>query len=417
MRKILFSLSLVAISCLTMNAQQHKHNRVRHLQNKVNSLEKKVEKLSRFKFGGYIQATADFGQEYSTLTIGKVQSKEKQAIGLRRGFIKLAYEYKLAKALVLLNITERGVGPVESYFQLASPWKNISPSSLRMGLFIRPFGHELPYSSSLRESPERSMIIDKLFPEYSDVGAMLTLQARKTSPWHFLKFQTALIAGNGIGSETDARKDIVSHLSMKKRLSQNLHLGLGFSHYYGHRKNGNNMIYKMNDGAFKAEKTTDEYSLRQYFGFDAQMKLKTSLGFTQLRGEYIFGSQPALANSSRGPVDAPKPINDTYIRNCRGGYLIFVQDLGKLPLSAVLKYDFYDPNTKVSGNEISMANNLEQADVMQSAYGLGLLWHINKALRFQAYYKINKNEISNNLDGFKSDRADNRLTFRLQYKF
>ncbi len=416
MKKRLLSLSILATSFITMNAQEVKRNEYQQLQERTERLEQAIKKQNHLKIGGYLQAETEFGDEFSHLELGNIYAKHKNSIGLRRGYFKASYKHKLAKALMILNITERGVGVVESYFQLSAPWKELTSSSIKMGLFIRPFGYELPYSSSLRESPERSMIIRRLFAEDSDVGAMLTLQADKTSPLSCFKLQTALIAGNGIGRETDSRKDLINHLTFNKQFGKSFHLGLGISHYYGFRKLGNNIIYKMNDGAFKAETTTDEYKLRQYFGFEAQAKLKTSLGLTQLRGEYIFGSQPALKNSSRSPLEAPKNTA-TYLRDCRGGYLMFVQDLGKLPLSAVLKYDFYDPNTKVSGNDIQVSKHLGEADIMHSAYGLGLLWHINQALRFQAYYQINKNETSSYLAGFEQDRADNILTFRLQYKF
>ncbi len=416
MKKALVSLSILATSLIAMNAQEVKRSEYQMLQKRTARLEQAVEKQSRLKIGGYLQAETEFGEEFSHLEVGNIHAKSKNSIGLRRGYFKATYDYKLAKARMILNITERGVGVVESYFQLSSPWKKLSSSYLKMGLFIRPFGYELTYSSSLRESPERSMVIRTLFAEDSDVGATLVLQADKKSPWSCLKLQTSLIAGNGIGRETDSRKDLINHLTFNKQLSSSFHLGLGASHYYGFRKLGNNKIFTMDNGAFKAETTTDEYKLRQYFGFEAQAKLKTSLGLTQLRGEYIFGSQPATANNSRSPLEAPLD-EPTYLRDCSGAYVMLVQDLGKLPLSAVLKYDYYDPNTKVSGNDISSAKNLGEADIRHSAYGMGLLWHINPALRFQAYYQINRNETSNQLAGFEQDRADDILTFRLQYKF
>lgn len=404
-------------SYVAVNAQEVKRSEVLKLQERTERLEEAVKKQRRLKIGGYIQTEASFGEEFSRLEVGNVNGSNKSAVGIRRGFLKTSYEYNYAKALFILNISERGIGLVETYFQLSAPWKEISQSSLKMGVFIRPFGYELPYSSSLRESPERTTIIRTLFPEDSEVGAMLTLQADKSSTWSALKFQTALVAGNGIGSETDNHKDLISRLSFNKQFTSSFHLGLGLSHYYGFRKHGNDVTYRMDNGAFKAEKTIDEYSKRQYFGFDVQTKLKTILGATQLRGEYIFGNQPALANSSLSPLGAPQATDATYLRNCNGGYLMLVQDLGKLPLSAVLKYDFYDPNTKVSGNEITQANNLGASDIRQEAYGVGLLWHINKSLRLQAYYKVNKNEISDQLAGYEKERADNTLTFRFQYKF
>ncbi len=416
MKKVLLSLSILATSLFVANAQEVKRSEFEKLQKKTELLEQTVKKQGHLKIGGYLQAETEFGEEFSHLEVGNIHAKSKNSIGLRRGYFKANYTNNLVKALMILNITERGVGVVESYFQLSAPWKGWSNSSLKAGLFIRPFGYELPYSSSLRESPERSMVIRTLFAEDSDVGAMLTLQADKESSWSCFRLQTAVIAGNGIGRETDSRKDVINHLTFNKQLTSSFHLGLGVSHYYGFRKLGSNQVYTMDNGAFKAETTTDEYKLRQYLGFEAQAKLRTSLGLTQLRGEYIFGSQPAVKGDSRSPLEAPK-AEPTYLRNCSGAYLMLVQDLGKLPLSAVFKYDFYDPNTKVSGNDIDASKNLGEADIMHSAYGLGLLWHINKALRFQAYYQINKNETSSNLSGFEQDRPDDILTFRLQYKF
>ncbi len=417
MRQILLSFSILALSFFMLNAQEVSRGEYQKLLERTTRLEQASKKETPFKIGGYIQAETEFGEKFSKLNIGSIkQDKSKNAIGLRRGYFKLSSEYKNMKALALLNITERGVGLILAYMQVKSPWQKLAQSNLKLGVFSNPFSYEVIQSSSLRESPERAMVIRTLFPLNSDLGALLTLQADKSSPLSFLKLQTALIAGNGIGLETDNRKDLINHLSFNKQLNASFHLGLGVSHYYGFRKLGNETIYKMDKGSFKSETTKDEYKLRQYFGFDAQAKLKTSLGFTQLRGEYIFGSQPALKNSNKSPLKAPENTA-TYLRNFRGAYLMLVQDLGKLPLSAVLKYDFYDPNTEVSGNDIAPTKHLGEADIMRSAYGMGLLWHINKALRLQAYYQINRNETSSQLSGFEQDRADNMLTFRLQYKF
>jgi hypothetical protein len=144
--------------------------------------------------------------------------------------------------------------------------------------------------------------------------------------------------------------------------------------------------------------------------------VKSSLGSTQLRGEYLFGDQPGGSSSSKSPNASTLPTADTYLRNFRGGYVMLVQDLGKLPFAAVLKYDWYDPNTKISKNEIGL-NNTNKGDIAQNTFGFGMLWNINASLRLQAYYEINKNEKTENLTAYNDDRKDNVFTLRMQYKF
>ena len=47
------------------------------------------------------------------------------------------------------------------------------------GVFNRPFGHEIGYSTSGLESPERATIIQYFFPDERDLGAMLTLRLKR----------------------------------------------------------------------------------------------------------------------------------------------------------------------------------------------------------------------------------------------
>jgi len=137
---------------------------------------------------------------------------------------------------------------------------------------------------------------------------------------------------------------------------------------------------------------------------------------TQVNGEYLFGQQPGTMSSNDSPKFTALPTSDTYIRNFNGGYVMLVQDLGKLPLSAVLKYDWYNPNTKVSGNEIGQ-NGTSKADLSKNTIGFGILWHATKVIRLQAYYEINTNETSQNISDYNKDSKDNVFTLRLQYKF
>lgn len=97
-------------------------------------------------------------------------------------------------------------------------------------------------------------------------------------------------------------------------------------------------------------------------------------------------------------------------------YKMYVQEIGKLPVSAVVKYDCYNPNIKVSKNDIGL-NGTGEGDIKYSTIGAGLLFKVNKCIRLQAYYQWISNEKSKYLVHFNEDIKDNLFTLRLQYKF
>jgi phosphate-selective porin len=290
---------------------------------------------------------------------------------------------------------------------------------LRAGIFNRPFGDEISYSSSRRESPERSTLFQTLFPEERDLGVMAVLQAPKTSFWSILKLEAGLFAGNGIKQETDSKKDFIGHFSANQTIGNEISWGAGISYYRGGVYQGTEKVYKMNAEGFALNDDVSgkgKFSNREYTGFDAQFSWINVLGMTQLRAEYLFGQQPGTAGSSKSPNASSLPAADTYIRHFRGGYLIFVQDIGTFPLSAVLKYDWYDPNTAIAGDEAGQSGT-SKTDLFQNTFGFGALWRISNHLRLQAYYEINTNETTATIERMKEDVKDNLFTLRLQYKF
>ena len=83
----------------------------------------------------------------------------------------------------------------------------------------------------------------------------------------------------------------------------------------------------------------------------------------------------------------------------------------------MLKYDWYDPNTRVRGTEIGDArSNFGEADIKFSTLGAGYLYHINAYLKLLFYYEWVKNETTQ-LQGYTSDRSDNIFTIRTQFRF
>jgi len=401
------------------------NNRIDSLANETAAIGKVAKTLSKFKVSGYIQTQYQNGQENASLKVGGSNENPEESfnrIGIRRGRIKFTYEENIVSGVFQLDITEKGVGIKDAYLNVKDPW--LKTSALRAGVFDRPFGFEISYSSSNRESPERSTVFQTLFPDERDLGAMLILQPAKTSPLNFLKLQGGLFAGNGIKVDTDNRKDFIGQLRGDKNISNWGAWGLGLSYYNGSVYNPTNELYTMEGNRFvRTEKSkTGSFAKREYLGFDAQFSFLTAAGKTTLRGEYLFGTQPGTAGSSKSPNYSALPNdaegNALYKRSFTGGYFILIQDLGVSPFSVVLKYDAYDPNTKVKGNEVGVENsNTTKTDLSQHTWGLGALWRVNKNLRLQAYYDINKNEESDNVKGYGEDRKDNVFTLRLQYKF
>lgn len=416
---------LLTIFCglvVTISAfgQEPEPTETEKLEQRVSTLETKGAGQSKFKVSGYIQTQLQWGQESASLKVGSANENPEESfnrLGVRRGRIKFTYNAtSLLSGVFQVDFTEKGVGFKDAYFNLKDPW--INTLQLRAGIFNRPFGNEIGYSSSNRESPERSMIFQTLFPDERDLGVALTLQPAKTSPWNILKLEAGLFAGNGIKPETDNRRDFIGHLSVEKKF-QDMKLGSGVSYYNGGVYQGSSKVYTMQGSAFiesDSESNKGKFAKREYFGIDVQFAAHTKAGMTQLRAEYLWGQQPGISGSSKSPNWTSLPADDTYIRPFSGWYAILVQDLGRLPFSVVLKYDVYDPNTKVKGHEVGQ-NGTSKADIAYDTFGFGALWRISGALRLQAFYEMVRNETSNNVSGFEKNRKDNVFTLRLQYKF
>jgi phosphate-selective porin len=82
-----------------------------------------------------------------------------------------------------------------------------------------------------------------------------------------------------------------------------------------------------------------------------------------------------------------------------------------------VKYDWYDPNTSVSGKEIGKAgSNLSAADIKYNTLGFGYIRYINQNLKLFLWYDLVTNE-STSLNGYTDDLKDDVFTCRLQFRF
>lgn len=335
---------------------------------------------------------------------------------IRRGRVKLAYSNKYGELVAQIDATENGVSVKDAYMKLKKPdWKWIA---LQAGIFNRPFGYEIAYSSSQRESPERSRVFLALFPKERDLGAALILKGT-SGLWQHLSLNAGIFTGNGgQDKETDSGKDFIAHLAYTQQFKSHS-LGVGASLYAGGVRLGGDEsqhIYKVKDKAFvvDASLTQGAYTKRLYYGVDIQYSVYTLLGRSTLMGEFLCGTQPGLETHSKSPTGVV--VADIYSRTFMGYYGCLVQDVGRSKHSLVLKYDRYNPNIHLSGNDC-----LTEGDISFSTVGFGWLYRINPSCRLTCFYELTANEkVANDnplATYYAKDRADDLFTLRLQYKF
>ncbi len=484
------SLAIIALGliCSTVAFSQEKVDSLNVHEQRITNLEDGLIQLKKLKFSGYVQAEWQSSQidsafsKSNDMKVGTGLFGPEKSIGgtynrygVRRGRLKSTYEDFGCKAVIEFDISESGLKTKDVYLNALDPWLNTF--SVTGGVFDRPFGYEISYSSSKLESPERSRIIQTLFPDEKDLGAMLTIQAPKTSPWNVLKLDAGLFAGAAINKDYKSKKDFIGHLSYSEGTST-MKWGLGASMYAGVIYNTSQNVYTMQNGVFARDSSAlasdpkdatgktklalnnnSNFANRTYFGFDGQFSIVSDLGLTQIRGEYIFGTQPGTSTSSASlngydattitapgaptqttptlaqTIAAANPGTDTYIRKFNGGYIHFIQDIADTKHSITVKYDWYNPNTDINSANIGTALTADQiaankltpnaskpyvgankTDMSYSTIGLGYIYRMNNNVKLTVYYDIVSNKITQ-LKGYMANLADNVLTVRLQYKF
>jgi predicted porin len=293
-------------------------------------------------------------------------------------------------------------------------------------VFARPFGYELNVSSSDRESPERGRMSQILMKTERDLGGMVSFEPRRPDhPLRYLKLDAGFFNGQGLNAsaEYDSYKDFITRASLKPwPVSKQLLLSAGLSYFNGGIFQNTNYTYEMaNDGNvkfFTVDSSLDNFGRkapRHYYGADMQWKWKRRRGITEIRAEYWWGTQTASAGASETP---PSLLQEPYyIRNFNGAFFYLLHNIFNKEHQLGLKFDWYDPNTKVSGTEIGKAgSNINATNIKYSTFSIGYNYYINENLKLFVWYDIVKNEHTA-LSDYSSDLKDNIFTTRLQFRF
>ena len=297
------------------------------------------------------------------------------------------------------------------------------------GMFARPFSYELNLSSSDRESPERGRMSQILMKTERDLGAMLSFEPRiKDHPLKYVKIDAGLFNGPGLSSpaDYDSHKDLITRIAVKPfPITKKVNLSMAISWYNGGILQTTKYIYRIGDAAngktFIIDSSVNnigKLAPRKYYGADMQLKIKNLKGFTELRAEYMTGTQTSFANTTETPAALPTDNRTAfYIRKFNGAYFYLLQNIFSKKHQLGVKYDWYDPNIEVKENEIGKAGaNINEANIKFSTLGFGYINYINENLKLVLWYDKVYNE-KTQLLGYTLDIKDNIFTCRLQFRF
>ncbi len=408
-----------------------------------------VDALKKIKVSGYVQAQWRFtdaalpptggAYEIGRFSGGAFPGNVKNHFAVRRGRVKINYDNTLTQFVVQIDAIQTGLSVKDAYLIVTEPW--LRTFGLQMGIFDRPFGYEISYSSSSREAPERSRLFQTLFPGERDLGAKLIV-APQRGPLTMMRAEVGIFNGSGpTANEYDNYKDLIGRISYQIPIGdEGMELDLGVSGYLGNVRN--NTKYRYASGTLaggqqgfivdSSASNVGDGVTRSYAGFDAQLYVDVpAVGGGILRGEYVFGKQPGTSGtpSTSQTVSPTAQISGSiYQRDFRGWYLAYIQNIGSRE-QLVVRYDVYDPNANVNAEDFTPSNTgggtgLTASDIKFSTLGLGLIHHWDENVKFVLYYEMVKNEELTNFTGapaglpaYASDVKDNVLTFRVQYKF
>jgi hypothetical protein len=393
-----FYLIITIFSCLTINAKAQSvedslKEQLSEVKERINSIDERLlttesdlSKHNKIKISGYIQGQFDYFENKLSYPNNSFQ--------VRRTRLKVQYEATEGVRFVLQP--ELGPGGFElkdAYVTANSPiFKNLD---LWVGKFNRP-NYEVEYSSSQREVPERSRIIRALYPGERAIGAKLEYKP-KLIP---LKLQLAILNGNdgytykdALGNnlntaqavtnkDYDNFKDFMFRATYTTKLNEIIGLDFGFNGYLGQLKATSTSTIK---GDYTLDNNTTAIGdalKRNWIGAEFQLYVDF-LGGMSLKAEYMMGQNALpgyIANATTATTaNTLNASNDTIITTntntinktqkpnqivkFSGGYIYLNKNIGKKNQIS-MRYDFYDPNTQISGDEInSKFYNANIADV------------------------------------------------------
>lgn len=439
MTKRIFKLKFVFTIFLLLIFQFAKSQFLMDMIDTTTDLGKSVLSVSKrfdnIRFGGYMQPQFQIAgtKGIKSFNGGDFLQYVNNRFMLRRGRIRFDYihlnkdEKPSVQFVFQFDVSERGVF-------IRDFWGRVFENKFKLfaftaGVFARPFSYELNLSSADRESPERGRMSQILMKTERDLGAMLSFEPRiKDHPLRYLKIDAGVFNGPGLSStaDYDSHKDIITRIGLKPfPISPNINLSFAGSFFNGGILQNTKYVFRIANSAnakmFVADSSLSnlgKIAPRKYYGGDVQLKIKNRKVFTELRAEYITGTQTSFANTTETPGALPiDNLTPFYARKFNGAYFYLLQNIFNTHHQVGIKYDWYDPNSEVKENEIGKQGaNINEANIKFSTLGLGYINYLNENLKFVLWYEKIQNE-KTQIPGYTADIKDDVFTIRLQFRF
>jgi len=380
---------------------------IQKLEGKTNALDERVlineadlSKLNKIKVSGYIQA------EYRLYESAVVKSNDPYSTFLiRRARLKFTYEATDGIKFVLQPDFSTGNLALKDAYAVVSIPK-LKEWAIWVGQMNRP-NYEVEYSSGQREVMERSRVIRTIYPGEREIGAKLEYIGT-TIP---LKFQAMVLNGNFTGSQAidqDTKKDLMGRLVYSVKMpSAGVGIDFGVNGYYGGTRVKTNPFVSRPSALATDSVALGTYLDKHWVGGEFQL-FADVLGGLSLKGEYMAGVNNTVSTSLLTATIAQKIGDPNKVRNFSGYYIFLIKNIGAKN-QFVLKYDYYDPNTKVAGAEALSASELNY-----KTFTTAWQYYLNNNIRISLQYEMPKNELNTSVT---SDLKDNQLTVRVQAKF
>ncbi|MGD0341638.1 MAG: porin [Bacteroidales bacterium] len=380
-------------------------------EGKLNALDDRVlvneadlSKLNKIKISGYIQSQWDYYSKDLVKT-----NEPTNTFYIRRARLKFTYEPADGVKFVLQpDFSTGNLTLKDAYAVVNVPF--LKDWTLWAGQFNRP-DYEVEYSSSQREVLERSRFIRAIYPGEREIGAKMEYIGSIIP----LKFQLMVMNGDFTGTtakDVDSKKDIMTRLVYSVKMpSAGLGIDFGVNGYFGGNRAKTNQYVLESNGVLDSTNVGD-YLKKQWYGAEIQI-FADVLGGLALKGEYVAGTNSTPSTISATSTMAQKMASPNTVMNFSGYYVYLIKNIGSKN-QFVAKYDYYDPNTKLSGDAAG-------ANVYYKTLTLAWQYYLNDNIRISVNYEMPQNEKSasvKNIAGTGDTQLkDNTLGIRIQAKF
>ena len=217
----------------------------------IAGIQSTLDLLKKIKISGYVQSQFQVDEiegPVPSVAGGNFPPNVNSRFSIRRGRVKFAIRQRPLEYVLQIDVTQNGVGIKDAYVAILDPW--VKTYGLTGGIFDRPFGFELSYSSGMREMPERTRMNQTLFPGERELGAKIEILPQEGT------FRLVQPEGGHLqrrphtANENNRHKDFIGRVGVQFPFAEeNLELDGGFLVYSGKVTSTSKYVYTIDESA------------------------------------------------------------------------------------------------------------------------------------------------------------------------